>query len=89
MLLVASPRLVMLDEPSGGLSPLVVEHMYASIRAVSNKLDASVLLIEQDTKHALSVANRVYVLANGRVTFNGSPAELQNTEALSQMLLGL
>jgi len=88
MLLVASPSLVMLDEPSGGLSPLMVESMYAAIREVAAKLNASVLLIEQDTKHALSVASKVYVLANGRVTFKGVPGELEDGAALSQLLLG-
>lgn len=88
MLLVAQPKLVILDEPSGGLSPLMVYRMYAAIREIATKLGASVLLVEQDLGNLLNVADRVYALANGRRTFAGSPDELRSNEAMSRVMLG-
>jgi ABC-type branched-subunit amino acid transport system ATPase component len=87
-LLVSSPRLVILDEPSGGLSPLMVGKMYDAIRDVAEKLDASVLLVEQDANHALEIAQRAYVLANGRVTFDGTARELAGSPDLGRLLVG-
>jgi branched-chain amino acid transport system ATP-binding protein len=87
-LLVSSPRLVILDEPSGGLSPIMVGKMYDAIRGVAEKLDASVLLVEQDANHALEIAQRAYVLANGRITFEGSAQALAGSADLGRLLVG-
>jgi branched-chain amino acid transport system ATP-binding protein len=87
-LLVSSPRLVILDEPSGGLSPMMVGKMYDAIGEIAAKLDASVLLVEQDANHALDIAHRAYVLANGRVTFTGSARELATSDRLGRLLIG-
>lgn len=87
-LLISSPRLVMLDEPSGGLSPMMVGKMYAAIREIAEKLHASVLLVEQDANHALEIADRAYVLANGRITFEGSARELGTSDRLGRLLIG-
>jgi branched-chain amino acid transport system ATP-binding protein len=87
-LLVCSPRLVILDEPSGGLSPIMVGRMYDAICDVADKLEASVLLVEQDAAHALKIANRAYVLANGRVTFEGTAQALAGSPDLARLLVG-
>jgi len=87
-LLVSSPRLVILDEPSGGLSPIMVGKMYDAIRDVAEKLDASVLLVEQDADHALEIAQRAYVLGNGRITFEGTARELAASPDLGRLLMG-
>lgn len=87
-LLVSSPRLVILDEPSGGLSPLMVGKMYTAIREIAEKLHASVLLVEQDANHALGIADRAYCMANGRVTFAGSAHELEASDDLGRLLVG-
>ena len=87
-LLVAAPRLVILDEPSGGLSPIMVDNMYEAIRNVARTLGASVLLVEQEATHALDIADRAYVLANGRVTFAGAARDLAASEKLGDLLLG-
>jgi branched-chain amino acid transport system ATP-binding protein len=87
-LLVAAPKLVILDEPSGGLSPLMVDRMYEAIENVAGKLGASVLLVEQEAHHALEIAHRAYVLANGRVTYTGGAQELANSPELGNLLLG-
>lgn len=89
MLLVASPRLAILDEPSGGLSPLYVERVFSAIKEIAGTFRASVLLVEQNVSQALAIADRVYVLAHGRITFTGDPRTLDSAEALSRTLLGL
>lgn len=87
-LLTASPRLVILDEPSGGLSPNMVDRMYEAIRNVADTLDASVLLVEQEAHHALEIADRAYVMANGRMRFSGDAKELAASPNLGDLLLG-
>jgi ABC-type branched-subunit amino acid transport system ATPase component len=87
-LLISSPRLVILDEPSGGLSPLMVGRMYQAIHDIAEKLHASVLLVEQDANHALEIADRAYVLANGRITFDGAARELEQSDQLGRLLVG-
>ena len=87
-LLIASPRLIILDEPSGGLSPIMVDKMYEAIRNVADTLGASVLLVEQESSHALEIADRAYVLANGRVSFEGGARELAASPDLGDLLVG-
>lgn len=85
--LVAKPRLLMLDEPSLGLSPLFVSKVFEIIRGV-NRDGTAVLLIEQNTRMALKVAHRAYVLQNGRVARAGNASELMADDDLSQAYLG-
>jgi branched-chain amino acid transport system ATP-binding protein len=88
MLLVAAPRLVLLDEPSGGLSPAMVDRTYSAISEIAAELSASVLLVEQDVDQALRIASRVYVLSNGRTRFEGTPDEIKGQDARSRLLIG-
>ncbi len=74
--MVAGPRLIMLDEPSMGLAPLVVAQVMDAIVAI-NRAGTSVLLIEQNARAALKIAHRGYVIDSGRVTVTGSAAELR------------
>lgn len=88
--LVSSPNMVILDEPSGGLSPIMVDKMYEAIRDVAARLNASVLLVEQESSHALEIADRAYVLANGRLIYQGGAKDLARSEEdLRRLLLGL
>ncbi len=88
--LVSSPNMVILDEPSGGLSPIMVDTMYEAIRDVAARLNASVLLVEQESSHALEIADRAYVLANGRLIYEGGAKDLaRSEEELGRLLLGL
>ena len=90
MQLISSPRLIMLDEPSGGLSPLYVDRLYRAITDVQSRLGTSVLLIEQDLNHALDIATRVYVLANGRIVSSGpTPSDAAGVDALRRLLVGV
>jgi branched-chain amino acid transport system ATP-binding protein len=86
--LMAEPRLLILDEPSLGLSPLLVEEMFALIRRLHEE-GLAVLLVEQNVGQSLAIADRAYVLENGAVRFAGAPAELLASAELKQAYLGL
>jgi len=85
--LMSHPRLLMLDEPSLGLSPILVETIFGVIREI-NQQGTTVLLIEQNARQALSIASRGYVLEVGKVVFEESAANLMASEAVRAAYLG-
>nr|WP_307847298.1 ABC transporter ATP-binding protein [Streptomyces sp. F63] len=85
--LIAGPRLVMLDEPSMGLAPLVVAHVMDAIVSI-NRAGTSVLLIEQNARAALKIAHRGYVIDSGRVTVTGPAADLRADPQVVEAYLG-
>ena len=85
--LMSSPRLLLLDEPSMGLSPLYVNTIFDMIRKV-NEMGTTVLLVEQNAKKALSIANRAYVLEIGNMTKTGTGQELLGDEGIKKAYLG-
>lgn len=86
--LMAEPRLLILDEPSLGLSPLLVEEMFALITGL-NADGLAVLLVEQNVAQSLAIARRAYVMENGVIRFSGASAELLASDALRQAYLGI
>ena len=74
--LMSRPRLLMLDEPSLGLAPLLVKQIFGAIRALNEQLKLTVFLVEQNAFHALKLAHRGYVMVNGLITLSGSGQEL-------------
>jgi branched-chain amino acid transport system ATP-binding protein len=86
--MMAEPRLLILDEPSLGLSPLLVEEMFALIRRL-HEAGLAVLLVEQNVGQSLEIADRAYVLENGSVRFQGAPADLLASDELRRAYLGL
>src|SRR5262249_61546400 len=74
--LLGRPRLILLDEPSLGLAPLLVQQIFAAIRALNERDKLTVFLVEQNAYHALELANRGYVMVNGEITLTGSGREL-------------
>jgi branched-chain amino acid transport system ATP-binding protein len=84
---MSHPRLLMLDEPSLGLSPILVETIFGVIREI-NQQGTTVLLIEQNARQALSIASRGYVLEVGRVVFEDTAANLMASEAVRAAYLG-
>ena len=80
---------MMLDEPSLGLAPLVVEEIYEIIERLHNEENTSILLVEQNAKAALAVADYGYVMENGRVVLDGDAAELARNEDIKEFYLGL
>jgi branched-chain amino acid transport system ATP-binding protein len=86
--LMARPRLLMLDEPTWGLAPLVVEEIMRVVTRL-NAEGTTILLVEQNARQALDVVRRCYVLEVGRVAFTGTPAELRRHPALTAAYLGI
>ncbi|WP_218508566.1 ABC transporter ATP-binding protein [Variovorax sp. dw_308] len=86
--LMAEPVLLILDEPSLGLSPLLVEEMFTLIRRLRDE-GLAVLLVEQNVGQSLEIADRAYVLENGSVRFSGLPQELLGSDELRRAYLGL
>jgi len=86
--LMGSPELLLLDEPSEGLAPLVVDHLADQILRLKRQ-GLTILLAEQNVSFSVALADRVYVLEKGRIRYQGPAAELRADEALRQELLGL
>jgi branched-chain amino acid transport system ATP-binding protein len=86
--LMAEPKLVILDEPSLGLSPLVIEELFAMIRNIASE-GLAVMLVEQNAVQSLELARRAYVLENGRVAMMGGAAELAADPQLQKTYLGM
>lgn len=85
--LMARPKLLLLDEPSLGLAPLIVQNLFATIRQIRTR-GTTILLVEQNANMALSVADRGYVLETGTLTVEGSPTDLLNNEEVRAAYLG-
>jgi branched-chain amino acid transport system ATP-binding protein len=85
--LMGEPRLLILDEPSLGLSPLLVEEMFALIARI-NREGLAILLVEQNVVQSLAVAHRAYVLENGRIALSGKASELAENPELRKSYLG-
>jgi branched-chain amino acid transport system ATP-binding protein len=86
--LMAAPKLLMLDEPSLGLSPFLVEEMFRVVEEV-NRLGMTILLVEQNTEHALSIAHQGFVMESGRIALSGSGSELLANPDVRKAYLGL
>jgi branched-chain amino acid transport system ATP-binding protein len=87
--MMARPNLMMLDEPSLGLAPLMVEEIFDIIRRFNNEQKTSVLLVEQNVRVALGIAHYGYVMENGRIVLDGTSDFLQNNEDVKEFYLGL
>ncbi len=86
--LMARPKLLMLDEPSLGLAPLIVKEIFGIIGEI-NRAGTTVLLVEQNTRQALALSRRGYVLENGRIALEGSGEELLGNEHVKRAYLGM
>jgi branched-chain amino acid transport system ATP-binding protein len=85
--LMAQPTLLLLDEPSLGLQPLLVSRVFEAIAEI-NRQGTSVLLVEQNVHRALEISNRGYVLENGRIMLSGKAKELAEGERIKKYYLG-
>jgi branched-chain amino acid transport system ATP-binding protein len=86
--LMAEPRLLILDEPSLGLAPLLVEELFAFIKRLNGE-GLAILLVEQNVGQSLEIADRAYVLENGAIRFQGTPGELLHNPELKRAYLGV
>jgi len=85
--LMVEPRLLLLDEPTAGLSPIIVGHIFENIQAI-NELGISILLVEQNAKKGLAIADRGYVLAMGRNRYEDSARGILENREIAEMFLG-
>ena len=85
--LISHPKLLMMDEPSMGLAPILVEQIFDIIKEL-HKAGTTILLVEQNAEMALKVADRAYVLESGSVVLSGTGAELAETDAIKKAYLG-
>lgn len=85
--LMSKPRIILMDEPSMGLSPLLVSEIFDIIKEI-NESGTTVLLVEQNAKKALSIADRAYVLETGKITLSGDAKDLINDESVKKAYLG-
>ena len=85
--LMSKPRIILMDEPSMGLSPIFVNEIFNIIKDVSES-GTTVLLVEQNAKKALSIADRAYVLETGNITLEGKATDLLHNEAVQKAYLG-
>ena len=86
--LLMKPRLILLDEPSLGLAPLVVRAIFEIIRTINQVDGMAVLLVEQNARLALDISSHAYVLEVGNVAINGASAELKGNESVRRSYLG-
>ena len=87
--LMAHPKIMMLEEPSLGLAPLVVSEIFQVIKQISTSENMAIVLVEQNAHMALSVADNAYVMENGRVVLDGAAAQLAQNEDIKEFYLGL
>lgn len=86
--LMARPKMLMFDEPSLGLAPILVQEIFRIIEMI-NKQGVTILLVEQNVKHTLAMCDRAYVLENGRIIMSGTGKELLNNEHVKEAYLGM
>ena len=86
--LMARPKLIRMDEPTMGLSPMLVKEVFGIIRKLNAELGITILLVEQNARMALSVASHGYVMGQGKVMLDGSAAALANNEDVKEFYLG-
>jgi branched-chain amino acid transport system ATP-binding protein len=86
--LMSEPRLLMLDEPSLGLAPIMVDQVFRTVERLHRE-GMTIVLVEQNLKKALELAHRGYVIETGRLTISGSSAELSSNDAIRAAYLGL
>ena len=85
--LMSKPKIILMDEPSMGLSPILVSEIFDIIRSISEN-GTTVLLVEQNAKKALAIANRAYVLETGNITLEGKASDLANNDSVKKAYLG-
>jgi branched-chain amino acid transport system ATP-binding protein len=87
--MMAKPRLLMLDEPSLGLAPLIIQELFERIKVFNSKEDVSVLLVEQNASLALSIVEYGYIMENGKIVLDGPSHKLIENQGIKEFYLGL
>ena len=86
--LMAAPDVLLLDEPTLGLAPVVVKEVFQKVAEISKRLKTTIMVVEHNIKGVLDIVDRAYVLDMGRVVHDGTPQSVQETDILTQVFLG-
>ncbi len=86
--LMASPELLLLDEPTLGLAPIIVREVFQKVAEISERLGTTIMVVEHNIKGVLDIVDRAYVLDKGSVVHNGTPQSIRDTDILTQVFLG-
>jgi branched-chain amino acid transport system ATP-binding protein len=87
--LMASPRMLMLDEPSLGLAPLLVKEIFDNIRLINKEMNTTILVVEQNARIALGIADYAYIMESGRIVLEGTSKELQENPDVKEFYMGI
>jgi branched-chain amino acid transport system ATP-binding protein len=87
--LMSRPRLLLLDEPSLGLAPLIVEKIFQIVHQINREEDIAILLVEQNARLALSIAEKAYIMESGRIVMDGSSEKIRANEDVREFYLGM
>ncbi len=87
--LMASPKMLMLDEPSLGLAPLLVKEIFENIQLINKELNTTILVVEQNAKIALAIADYAYIMESGRIVLEGPSRELQENPDVKEFYMGI
>ena len=86
--LMAAPELLLLDEPTLGLAPIIVREVFQKVAEISERLNTTIMVVEHNIKGVLDIVDRAYVLDKGNVVHNGTPQSIRDTDILTQVFLG-
>ena len=86
--LMASPELLLLDEPTLGLAPIIVREVFQKVAEISERLGTTIMVVEHNIKGVLDIVDRAYVLDKGNIVHNGTPQSIRETDILTQVFLG-
>jgi branched-chain amino acid transport system ATP-binding protein len=86
--LMAAPEVLLLDEPTLGLAPIVVKEVFQNVSEINEKLGTTVFVVEHNIKGILDISDRAYVLDKGRVVHDGTPQSVRETDVLTEVFLG-
>jgi branched-chain amino acid transport system ATP-binding protein len=87
--LMGAPRVLMLDEPSLGLAPLLVKEIFENIRAINREMNTTILVVEQNAKIALEISQYAYIMESGKIVLEGPSAELKNNPDVKEFYMGI
>jgi branched-chain amino acid transport system ATP-binding protein len=87
--LMSAPKMLMLDEPSLGLAPLLVKEIFENIQRINQEMDTTILVVEQNAKMALEISNYAYIMESGKVVLEGSSEELKNNPDVKEFYMGV
>ena len=86
--LMAGPEMLLLDEPTLGLAPIIVKEVFQKVAEISERLDTTIFVVEHNIKGVLNIVDRAYVLQNGRVVHDGTPQSVRDSDILTHVFLG-